>query len=124
MEALNANDGTTYCTSPNAASGSPDCNQLFDPASVLAQHNSHTQPFSSQQFGAQAGGSFLKRWYWFGDYEGTRIDNPNPIFERVPSSYDRSHLNDFQQGTSGYQDAQLAQNVLSAVSPIECCGHP
>ncbi len=80
---------------------------------MLAQHNSHTQPFSSQQFGAQAGGSFLKRWYWFGDYEGTRIDNANPIFERVPSSYDRSHLDLFQPGTSGYQDAQFAQSVLS-----------
>ena len=105
--------GTDYCTAPSATPGSSDCNQLFDPASILAQHNSHTQPFSSQQFGAQAGGSFLKRWYWFGDYEGTRIDNPNPIFERVPSSYDRSHLNEFQPGTSGYQDAQLAGSVLS-----------
>ena len=117
VELLNATSPTPNCTSPNAAYGSPGCNQLFDPASILAQHNSHTQPFSSQQFGAQAGGSFLKRpsssWYWFGDYEGTRIDNPNPIFARVPSSYDRSHLNDFPSGTSGYQDAQYAQSVLS-----------
>jgi|HubBroStandDraft_6_1064221.scaffolds.fasta_scaffold00450_4 hypothetical protein len=110
VELLNTNYGTSYCTSP---SGSGVCNQLFDPASVLAQHNSHTQPFSSQQFGAQAGGSFLRRWYWFGDYEGTRINNPNPIFDRVPSSYDRSHLSQFQPGTSGYTDAQYAQSVLS-----------
>jgi hypothetical protein len=113
VELLNSSYGTGYCTSPNATSGSSDCNQLFDPASVLAQHNSHTQPLSSQQFGAEAGGSFLRRWYWFGDYEGTRIDNPNPIFDRVPSSYDRSHLDDFSPGTSGYQDAQFAQSVLS-----------
>jgi len=112
VQSLNASYGTSYCTAPNATYGSSDCNQLFDPAAVLAQHNSHTQPFSSQQFGAQAGGSFLKRWYWFGDYEGTRIDNPNPIFERVPSSYDRSHLAQFQ-GQPGYPDAQLAQSVLS-----------
>ena len=107
---INSSYGSTYCTAPSSTGV---CNQLFDPSAVLAQHNSHTQPFSSQQFGAQAGGSFLKRWYWFGDYEGTRIDNPNPIFERVPSSYDRSHLSDFQPGTTAYQDAQYAQSVLS-----------
>ena len=112
VQALNASYGTTYCTSPSGIYGTSNCNQPFDPASVLAQHNSHTQPFSSQQFGAQAGGSFLKRWYWFGDYEGTRINNPNPIFDRVPSSYDRSHLSDFT-GLPGYSDAALAQSVLS-----------
>jgi Carboxypeptidase regulatory-like domain/TonB dependent receptor len=110
-ELLNSTYGTGFCNAPNATSS--DCNQLFDPASILAQNNSHTQPLSSQQFGAQAGGSFLKRWYWFGDYEGTRIDNPNPIFERVPSSYDGSHLDDFKPGTSGYQDAQFAGSVLA-----------
>ena len=109
---LNTTYGSSNCTAPNATFGSPDCFQLFDPAAVLAQHNSHTQPLSSQQFGAQAGGSFLTRWYWFGDYEGTRINNPNPIFERVPSSYDRSHLAAFQ-GQPGYQDAAFAQAVLS-----------
>jgi hypothetical protein len=92
---LNQNYGTTFCSAPNTVFGTPACDQHFDPASILAQHNSHTQPFDSQQFGAQAGGSFLKRWYWFGDYEGTRINNPNPIFERVPSSYDRSHASEF-----------------------------
>src|SRR5271165_5092060 len=117
VQLIDAKYGKSYCTVPDATFGSSDCNPLFDPASILAQHDSHTQPLSSQQFGAQAGGSFLKRpksaWYWFGDYEGTRIDNPNPIFERVPSSYDRSHLDEFKPGTSGYQDAQFAQNLLS-----------
>ncbi len=115
VQMLNANPeyGVNYCTTPNSTSNTANCNPLFDPASILAQDNSHTQPFSSQQFGAQAGGSFLKRWYWFGDYEGTRINNPNPIFDRVPSSYDRSHLSEFQPGTSEYQDAQFAQSVLS-----------
>jgi hypothetical protein len=113
VELLNQQYGTKYCTAPNAIYGSSDCNRLFDPASVLAQHNSYSQPWSSQQFGGQAGGSFWERWFWFGDYEGTRINNPNPIFERVPSSYDRSHLGMFTPGTSGYQDAQLAQNVLA-----------
>ncbi len=110
---LNARNGTQYCTTPGASFGSPQCNQLFDPAAILASHNSFSQPFSSQQFGGQAGGSFLKKWFWFGDYEGTRINNPNPVFERVPSSYDRSHLDQFSSGTSGYQDAQIASKVLA-----------
>jgi hypothetical protein len=110
---LNQQYGTKYCTSPSGTYGSASCNPLFDPAAILAQHNSYTQPWSSQQFGGQAGGSFLKRWFWFGDYEGTRIDNPNPIFERVPSSYDRSHLDQFSPGSPGYQDAKFAQSVLS-----------
>ena len=109
---LNAENRTHYCTTPGAVFGSPQCNQLLDPAAVLAGNNSFSQPFSSQQFGGQAGGSFLKKWFWFGDYEGTRINNPNPIFERVPSSYDRSHL-DYFVGTSGYADALLASKVLA-----------
>jgi hypothetical protein len=111
IQYVNNTYGQNYCATPNATQAT--CLQYFDPRAVLAANDSHTQPFSSQQFGAQAGGSFLKRWFWFGDYEGTRIDNPNPIFERVPSSYDRSHLSDFTPGTSGYQDAALAQAVLS-----------
>jgi hypothetical protein len=99
------------CTVPNPTSAV--CNPAFDPQGILAQHNSHTQPFSSQQFGGQAGGSFLKRWFWFGDYEGTRINNPNPIFERVPSSYDRTLPSQFPLGSSGYPDAAFAQAVLA-----------
>ena len=112
VKELNAQNSTQYCTTPGATFGSPQCYQLFDPAAVLAGHNSYSQPFSSQQFGAHAGGSFLKRWFWFGDYEGTRINNPNPIFERVPSAYDRSHAADFAN-TPGYQDALIAQNILA-----------
>jgi len=110
---LNAINGTHNCTVPGTTVATPaTCFQRFDPAAILAQHNSHAQPLSSQQFGGQAGGPIGKRWFWFGDYEGTRINNPNPIFERVPSSFDRSHLGEFV-GTSGYQDALIAQNVLS-----------
>jgi len=112
IAALNSTYGTSYCAAPGGQYGTPSCLQRFDPNAILAQHNSHTVPFSSQQFGAQAGGSFATRWYWFGDYEGTRIDNPNPIFERVPSSYDKSHLPSFT-GQPGYPDAALAQAVLA-----------
>lgn len=107
VQALNS----SHCTVPQPTTGV--CNPVFDPAAILSHYDRHTQPLTSQQFGGQAGGSFLKRWYWFGDYEGTRINNPNPIFERVPSSYDRSHLTDFTPGTSGYQDAAFAQSVLA-----------
>ena len=113
VKALNAQNGTQHCTVPGAAFGSPQCYQLFDPAALLAGQNSFSQPFSSQQFGGRAGGSFLKKWFWFGDYEETRINNPNPVFERVPSSYDRSHLDQFAPGTSGYQDALIASKVLA-----------
>ena len=113
VKALNAENETQYCTVPGASFGSPQCNPLFDPAAILAGNNSFNQPFSSRQFGGRAGGSFLKRWFWFGDYEGTRINNPNPVFERVPSSYDRSHLDEFPSGTSGYQDALIASKVLA-----------
>ncbi len=112
ITSLNSANNTTYCAAPGVQYGTPACLQRFDPNAVLAQNDSHTFPLSSQQFGGQAGGSFAKRWYWFGDYEGTRIDNPNPIFERVPSSYDRSHLSDFA-GQPGYPDAAIAQAVLS-----------
>ena len=113
VKALNAQNGTHYCTTPGAVFGSPQCYAQFNPASILASHNNFNQPFSSQQFGGRAGGSFLRKWFWFGDFEGTRIDNPNPIFERVPSSYDRSHLDQFTAGSSGYQDASIASNVLA-----------
>ena len=102
-----------FLRAPGVQFGTSACLQRFDPKTILAQHDSHTQPLSSQQFGGQAGGSFARRWYWFGDYEGTRIDNPNPIFERVPSSYDRSHLSQFAGQAFGFSDAAIAQAVLS-----------
>jgi hypothetical protein len=64
-------------------------NTLFNPGAVLAGKDSFKQPFSSQQFGGSMGGG-LKRLYLFSSYEGTRIDNPNPIFERVPSAIDKN----------------------------------
>ena len=112
VEQVNSTAQATNCTVPNGVYGTPGCNPRFDPAAILAQNDSRYRPFDSQQFGGQAGGSFLRRWYWFGDYEGTRINNPNPIFERVPSSYDRSHLAEFQ-GQAGYPDALFAQNLLA-----------
>ena len=66
-------------------------NDFFDPASILAAHDSKNLPFDSKQFGGSGGGALIKdKLFAFGSYEGTLIDNPNPIFERVPSAFDRT----------------------------------
>jgi len=96
---------------------SPTCNTLFDPAAILAAENSFRQPFDSKQFGANIGGPLMKgKWFAFGNYEGTLIDNPTPIFERVPSAFDRTY-DPYATGAFGFGPADpnyvLAQNVLS-----------
>jgi hypothetical protein len=113
------------CTTPGATKGSADCYQKFDPTSILASHNNFSQTWSSQQFGARAGGQFLKKWYWFGDYEGTRINNPNPIFDRVPTSFDLSREQDlFPPVTPGYASAKIAHDLLSLYPQSNVVGIP
>lgn len=64
---------------------------MFDGNAVLGQNDSRTQPFDAKQFGGNIGGPVLDgKVFLFGSYEGTLIDNPNPIFERVPTAFDRS----------------------------------
>ncbi len=66
-------------------------NHQFDAASVLANNDSKNIPFDSKQFGVNMGGPILKdKLFAFGSFEGTKIDNPTPIFERVPSTFDRT----------------------------------
>ena len=85
----------------------------FSPATILATHNSFTQPFDSKQFGASAGGALVKdKWFAFGSYEGTRIDNPNPILERVPTSADVAHA--ASGATADYLLAQKALGLFPA----------
>lgn len=104
------------------------CNPYFKPASVLASNDSHVQPFDSKQFGVNAGGALARdRWFVFGSYEGTRIDNPNPIFERVPTAFDTGSnpaAAYFGSGTSGYGDYQFAQKVLSLYPKSNVVGVP
>jgi len=101
------------------SSGSPingfsTCTQLcqagsFNPNSILSTQDSHTFPISSQQFGASAGGPlFANKLFFFVSYEGTYINNPTPIFERVPTALDTSNLT---PGISG-ADSKIAQGVL------------
>ena len=67
-------------------------NTRFDPAAILATNDLRRQPFDSKQFGANAGGAIIKdKLFAFVSYEGTLINNPNPVFERVPSTWDRTY---------------------------------
>jgi hypothetical protein len=92
-----------------AAAGSICTSGMFDGNAVLSQNDSRTQPFDSKQFGGNIGGPLGKELFLFGSYEGTLIDNPNPIFERVPTASDLS--------TNGLglnaNDSAIATSVLS-----------
>ncbi|HMD21081.1 MAG TPA: hypothetical protein VKH40_12205, partial [Alloacidobacterium sp.] len=93
-----------------ATSGSICNSGIFDGNAVLSQNDSHTQPFNSKQFGGNIGGPIGDKLFLFGSYEGTLIDNPNPIFERVPTSADFSTAG---IAGSGAADSVIANNVLS-----------
>lgn len=92
-----------YCTNSIAApSATPNTcvataggrNDLFDPATILATNDKRKAPFRSLQFGANAGGAIIKdKLFAFGSYEATNINNPNQVFERVPSAFDRTVRN-------------------------------
>jgi hypothetical protein len=117
-----------YCTDSNSfftgVAGSVVCNNFgtgentrFDAAAVRAANERFDRPFSGQQFGANIGGALVRdKLFGYVSYEGTRIDNPNPVFERVPTSFDRTYD---PYGTGffffGPNDPNylLGQNVLS-----------
>ncbi|WP_263385460.1 TonB-dependent receptor [Granulicella arctica] len=61
----------------------------FNPSAILSSQDSRTFPISSQQFGASIGGPlFGTKLFFFASYEGSQINNPTPIFERVPTLLD------------------------------------
>ena len=77
----------------------------FNPAAIMGTQDSRTYPITSQQFGASAGGPlFNNKLFFFVSYEGTRINNPTPIFERVPTFLDAPAI-------AGV-DANIAKGVL------------
>ncbi len=63
----------------------------FNP-DLLRSANDRYVPYDSRQYGLNAGGPLVKdKFFIFGSYEGTIIDNPNNVFERVPSSFDKTY---------------------------------
>lgn len=87
------------------------CANDFNPASILQKFDSHSQPYSSQQFGFNMGGAPVRdKLFLFSSYEGTRIENPNPIFERVPTAFDHTAAN---AALAASPDFKLAQKVLA-----------
>ncbi|MGH9603171.1 MAG: carboxypeptidase regulatory-like domain-containing protein, partial [Terriglobales bacterium] len=99
------------------ANGGTGENTRFDPDAVRAANDRFDRPFSAQQFGVNLGGAVIRdKWFGFVSYEGTRIDNPNPVFERVPTTFDRTYdplgTGNFLFGPAD-PNYILAQNVLS-----------
>ncbi len=109
-------------------------NDLFDPATLLAASDRHDIPFDSKQFGVSAGGALSKdKLFYFGSYEGTRIDNPTPIFERVPSTFDRTYdpygtqlmaPGLFRNFAANDPNSVLAQDILSLFPAANVIGVP
>ncbi len=112
----------------NCAGTAAGQNDRFDPAAILAANDRRDRPFSSQQFGVNLGGALIQdKWFGFVSYEGTRIDNPNPVLERVPSAFDRDY-DPFNLGTFNFLPTDpnyvLAQNVLSLYPAPNLSGTP
>ncbi|MCU1285957.1 MAG: hypothetical protein JWO13_2307 [Acidobacteriales bacterium] len=123
-----------YCTNSITASGpafnpatcvanNQGKNDLFNPAAILAANDTKKSPFDSKQFGANIGGplSINKKIFMFGSYEGTRIDNPNAIFERVPTAFDKSIVS---TNAAHAADYLLAKNILNLLPTSNVVGVP
>jgi len=110
--------------------GGTGFNTFFDPAAVLAANNRFKPSFDSKQFGVNAGGALVKdKVFWFLSYEGTLIDNPAPIFERVPSTFDKTYnpynLTSLTGGpifVPGDVTGQLDYDLGSCTSVTAACG--
>ena len=124
-----ANQG--FCTDQIGSATSGACgtgaNSFFDPNALLATHDKRSMPFSSKQFGVNGGGAIWKdKLFYFGSYEGTLIDNPNPIFERVPTSFDRSYapLGVNPAFPVGDPSFVIGQNILNLYPASNVVGVP
>src|SRR5262245_10248006 len=85
-------------------------NTRFDPAAILGANDRHDAPFDSKQFGLNMSGPLVKdKFFVFGSYEGTLIDNPTPVFERVPTAFDRTYA---PYGNAGFGFAPNDPNYV------------
>lgn len=68
-------------------------------------------PFKQNQWGGTIGGPILRnKLFWFGDYQGTSIHNPIPIFSTVPTALEKT--GDFTGGPTLYDPTtQTVQTV-------------
>ncbi len=99
------------CVAANAGA-----NTFFDPATIRAANDRRKSSFDSKQFGTSAGGPLKKdKLFVFGSYEGTRINNPNPVFERVPTAFDKSY-NPLNAPTS-FASLPTPRTMFSPTSP-------
>lgn len=97
----------------NGSSLDPGCRTSVCVAglfSAATPQDSRVQPINSKQFGGSVGGPFGRNRYLFASYEGTLINNPTPIFERVPTALDTTNLPPLS--TLETNDAALAQATL------------
>lgn len=63
-----------------------DARNFFQPASQGPK-----APFKQNQWGATVGGPIKKdKLFWFGDYQGTSINDPTPLTSTVPSMAERT----------------------------------
>jgi hypothetical protein len=109
--------GSATCFS--GGTGGTGENTRFDPAAVLAANNRFKPSFDSKQFGVNAGGPLVKdKVFWFLSYEGTRINNPNPIFERVPTTFDKT---DDPYGLNGTTVNGFAPGILALDYDLGAC---
>ncbi len=55
------------------------------------QTTGHKAAFKQNQWGATIGAPIIKnKLFWFGDYQGTSINNPTPLISTVPTALERT----------------------------------
>lgn len=103
-------------------SGCLACGKQFNALSLLSSNDNHTQPLNQKQFGFNIGGPMTSKILLFGSYEGTLIDNPNQVFERVPTDFDRSYAD--VPSLASNPNSQFAQGILSLYPRANVIGVP